>query len=97
MRSAVIGEIAPQQTQLARLLIETQDRQFEAMKPGAIAVALDALARKVIPRGIAAWLPHITGYSLSCYPLYTPRTIDFSRIFLPTVDRTLEEGMVFHM
>ncbi|TWH98721.1 Xaa-Pro dipeptidase [Bradyrhizobium daqingense] len=40
---------------------------------------------------------NITGYSLGCYPAHTPRTSDFSRVFLPTADWTLEEGMVFHM
>ena len=98
MRSAVIGEIAPRRSQLARHMIEIQDRQFEAIKPGASACDVDAIARKaVLAGGLRPDYPNITGYSLGCYPLSTPRTSDFSRVFLPTADWTLEEGMVFHM
>jgi Xaa-Pro dipeptidase len=98
MRSAVIGEIEPRRAQLARRLIEIQDRQFAAMKPGASAADVDALARDaMLAGGLRPDYPNITGYSLGCYPAHTPRTSDFSRIFLPTADWTLEEGMVFHM
>ena len=48
MRSAVIGEIDPRRSHLARRLIDIQDRQFEAIKPGANAADLDALARKAM-------------------------------------------------
>jgi Xaa-Pro dipeptidase len=98
MRSAVIEEIEPRRASLARRLIEIQDRQFEAIKPGAGAADVDALARKaVLADGLRPDYPNITGYSLGCYPLSTPRTSDFSRVFLPTADWALEEGMVFHM
>jgi Xaa-Pro dipeptidase len=98
MRSAVIGEIDPRRSQLARRLIEIQDRQFEAIKPGANAADVDALARKaMLADGLRPDYPNITGYSLGCYPLHSPRTSDFSRVFLPTAHWTLEEGMVFHM
>jgi Xaa-Pro aminopeptidase len=98
MRSAVIGEIEPQRANLARRLIEIQDRQFEAIRPGARAADVDALARKaILADRLRPDYSNITGYSLGCYPLSTPRTSDFSHIFLPTADWTLEEGMVFHM
>ena len=98
MRSAVIGEIDPRRSQLSRRLIEIQDRQFEAMKPGASAADVDALARDaMLADGLRPDYPNITGYSLGCYPAHSPRTSDFSRIFLPGADWTLEEGMVFHM
>jgi Xaa-Pro aminopeptidase len=98
MRSAVIGEIEPQRARLARRLIEIQDRQFEAIKPGASPADVDALARKaILADGLRPDYPNITGYSVGCYPASTPRTSDFSRIFLPTADWMLEEGMVFHM
>ena len=98
MRSAVIGEIDPHRSHLARRLIDIQDRQFEAIKPGADAADVDALARKaMLADGLRPDYPNITGYSLGCYPLHSPRTSDFSRIFLPTAHWTLEEGMVFHM
>ncbi|MBR0786759.1 M24 family metallopeptidase [Bradyrhizobium iriomotense] len=98
MRSAVIGDLDPRRSQLARRLIEIQDRQLEAMKPGAAAADIDALARDtILAEGLRPDYPNITGYSLGCYPAHTPRTSDFSRIFLPNVDWRLEEGMVFHM
>ena len=98
MRSAVIGEIDPRRSHLARRLIDIQDRQFEAIKPGANAADVDALARKaMLADGLRPDYPNITGYSLGCYPLHSPRTSDFSRIFLPTAHWTLEVGMVFHM
>ncbi|WFU22231.1 Xaa-Pro peptidase family protein [Bradyrhizobium sp. CB1717] len=98
MRSAVIGDLGPRRSQLSRRLIEIQDRQFEAMKPGAAAADIDALARDaMLADGLRPDYPNITGYSLGCYPAHTPRTSDFSRVFLPNVDWTLEEGMVFHM
>lgn len=98
MRSAVIGKIEPHRSHLARRLIDIQDRQFEAIKPGANAADVDALARKaMLADGLRPDYPNITGYSLGCYPLHTPRTSDFSRTFLPTAHWTLEEGMVFHM
>ncbi|MDA9397674.1 M24 family metallopeptidase [Bradyrhizobium sp. CCBAU 45389] len=98
MRSAVIGEMDQRRSQLARRLIEIQDQQLEAMKPGAAAADIDALARDtMLAEGLRPDFPNITGYSLGCYPAHTPRTSDFSRVFLPTVDWRLEEGMVFHM
>ncbi|VIO69772.1 Ectoine hydrolase [Bradyrhizobium ivorense] len=98
MRSAVIGEIEPRLSELGRRLIEIQDRQFEAMKPGASAAEVDAVARNaMLVGGLRTDYSNITGYSLGCYPLHTPRTSDFSRIFLPTADWALERGMVFHM
>ncbi|MGY8631021.1 Xaa-Pro peptidase family protein [Bradyrhizobium sp. 14AA] len=98
MRSAVIGEIETHRSQIARRLIEIQDRQFEAMKPGASAADVDALARHaMLAGGLRPDYPNITGYALGCYPLHTPRTSDFSRVFLPSADWKLEEGMVFHM
>ncbi|MCP3468834.1 Xaa-Pro peptidase family protein [Bradyrhizobium sp. CCGUVB1N3] len=98
MRSAVIGEITSQRSHLAKRLIEIQDLQFDAVKPGAAAAAVDAVARNaMLAEGLRPNYPNITGYALGCYPLHTPRTSDFSRIFLPTADWTLEEGMVFHM
>ena len=42
------GEIAPQRTRLAQRLIEIQDRQFEAMTPGARTVDVDAMTRRAM-------------------------------------------------
>jgi Xaa-Pro dipeptidase len=64
MRSAVIGTIESRRSQLARRLIEIQDRQFETIKPGASASDVDAVARKaILADGLRPDYPNITGYS----------------------------------
>ncbi|UWU25538.1 M24 family metallopeptidase (plasmid) [Rhizobium sp. CB3060] len=66
--------------------------------PRAIASHVDAIAREqILAAGLRKCYLNITGYNLGLYPIHTPRTSDFSRIFLPTSDWTLKEGMVFHM
>jgi Xaa-Pro dipeptidase len=44
---------------------------------------------------LAEQYPNTTGYTLGCVTV--PRTSDFTRIFVPTADWLLEDGMVFHM
>lgn len=68
------------------------------MKPGAVAKDIDALARNaVLKAGLRQDYASITGYTLGYYPKTTPRTSDFSHVFLPTAEWLLEAGMVFHM
>jgi Xaa-Pro dipeptidase len=38
-----------------------------------------------------------TGYTLGYYAPWSPRTSDFTRLFVPTARWALEAGMVFHM
>ena len=38
-----------------------------------------------------------TGYTLGYYAPWSPRTSDFTRLFIPTATWALEPGMVFHM
>ncbi|MCL2894600.1 M24 family metallopeptidase [Brenneria tiliae] len=98
MRPIVIGNATPQQKAVAEQLIAIQDKQFAAMKPGAIAKDIDSLARDaVIASGVRKDYAGITGYALGYYPRFSPRTSDFSRVFLPNAQWRLKAGMVFHM
>ncbi|QRM33075.1 Xaa-Pro peptidase family protein [Microvirga sp. VF16] len=97
MRPVVIGPLG-ERARVAELLLEIQDRQFAAMKPGATACDVDAIAREgLLAAGLRPDYLNITGYNLGLYPIHTPRTSDFTRIFLPTSKWQLEPGMVFHM
>lgn len=98
MRPIAIGGSNPQQRHIAERLLDIQDRQFAAMRPGACAADLDAMVRDaVLVEGLRSVYPNISGYSLGYFPLSTPRTSDFSRVFLPNADWELQAGMVFHM
>ncbi|EHD22368.1 MULTISPECIES: M24 family metallopeptidase [Brenneria] len=98
MRPAIIGRASPRQQEIAQQLIAIQDAQFDAMRPGAMAKDIDALARNaVLAAGLREDYGGITGYSLGYYPISTPRTSDFSRVFLPNAQWRLKVGMVFHM
>ncbi|MCK6450096.1 MAG: Xaa-Pro peptidase family protein [Alphaproteobacteria bacterium] len=98
MRSTVLGGPSEAQARVARQLAAIQDRQFRAMKPGAAARDVDAIARQgVLDAGLRPSYDNITGYTLGYYPLSTPRSSNFHRAFLPSAGWTLEDGMVFHM
>jgi len=98
MRPAIIGAADKPRMDVARQLIEAQDRQLEAMGPGKTAKDIDAIARTAIfSAGLRHEYLNVTGYSLGQFPLSTPRTSDFSRVFLPNADWVLEPDMVFHM
>jgi len=97
MRPAVVGPDG-ERAAMARTLIEAQDRQFEAMAPGRTAGEVDAIAREaILSAGLRSEYPNITGYTLGHFPLSTPRTSDFTRVFLPDAKWVLEPNMVFHM
>ncbi|MEI3614780.1 M24 family metallopeptidase [Pseudogracilibacillus sp. SO30301A] len=96
MRTAIIGTPSQEQEYIANELIRIQDEQFEAIRPGAIASEVDAIAREqIIKSGLVKKYPNTTGYTLGF--IYVPRTSDFTRVFLPNSTWRLEEGMVFHM
>ncbi|MEC5317805.1 Xaa-Pro peptidase family protein [Brenneria populi subsp. brevivirga] len=98
MRPIVIGKASEQQRALAEQLITIQDKQFAAMRPGAVAKDIDALARNaVLDAGLREDYASITGYTLGYYPRISPKTSDFSRVFLPNAEWILKPGMVFHM
>lgn len=98
MRPVVFGEPDAAQSRVARQLLELQDRQFSAIKPGLQAAEVDAIARSsVLEAGLRPDYVNITGYTLGFYPPSSPRSSDFTRIFHPQAKWVLEPGMVFHM
>lgn len=98
MRSVVIGEASPEQQRTAARMTEIQDRQFAAMRPGAVARDVDAVLRDgMVEAGLRDSYDNITGYTLGLCPLSSQRTSDFGRSFVPSANWVLDEGMVFHM
>lgn len=98
MRCVVLGDISPELDVLSRTMIGLQDRQIEAMKPGAVAKDVDRIMRQgAIDAGIRDDYPNITGYTLGYYSSRWIRGSDFTWVFLPNSEWVLEEGMVFHM
>ena len=98
MRPTVVGRPSAEQTDTARRLIEIQDQQIAAMKPGAVSRNIDRMCREnVLAAGLRKLYDNITGYTLGYYADWGPRASDFTRIFLPTSEWVLEAGMVFHM
>ncbi|MGE4249740.1 MAG: M24 family metallopeptidase [Parvibaculaceae bacterium] len=96
MRSTAIGAPSEQMKDDAKRLIEYQDRQFEKMKPGVSASAVDATLRNaVLKSGLKEQYDNVTGYTLGFIGL--PVTSDFTRAFRPESSWLLEPGMVFHM
>jgi Xaa-Pro aminopeptidase len=98
MRCVAVGSPAAALARNAEILARLQDRQIEAMRPGAHARDVDAILRDAV---IAAKLRkdflNITGYTLGFYSHATTHTSDFTRIFQPHATWRLEPGMVFHM
>ena len=99
MRPVVIGPPSAEQAHTAVRLIDIQDEQIAAMKPGAVARDIDRMCRaRVLGAGLRDTYDNFTGYTLGYYgATHPPRTSDFTRAFLPTADWVLEPGMVFHM
>ncbi|GGF44347.1 Xaa-Pro aminopeptidase [Aliidongia dinghuensis] len=97
MRPILVGADRRGVGRIAERLIQLQDRQIAAMKPGTAAAEVDALLREaVLAEGLRARYDNVTGYTLGLYAR-TPRTSDFSYAFRPNADWRLEAGMVFHM
>ncbi len=99
MRPTVIGPPSTEQSDTAARLIEIQDDQIAAMKPGAVARDVDRMCRaRVVGAGLRESYDNFTGYTLGYYGApHPPRTSDFTRAFVPTAEWVLEPGMVFHM
>lgn len=97
MRPVMVGTPSDELQEAARQLVALQDRQIAAMKPGVLACDVDAIMRKgALDAGLRPAYENVTAYTLGLYTR-TPRTSDFSRVFLPNADWALEEGMVFHL
>ena len=99
MRPTVIGSPSAEQTDTAKQLIEIQDEQLAAMKPGAVARDVDRVGRgRVLGARLRESYDNFTGYTLGYYgATHPPRTSDFTRAFLPNAEWVLEPSMVFHM
>lgn len=98
MRCVVIGDIPQELDVRSRKMIELQDKQIAAMKPGAIAKDVDRIMRQgALDAGIRHEYNNITGYTLGYYSRRMIRGGDFTWVFLPNSEWVLEEGMVFHM
>jgi Xaa-Pro dipeptidase len=68
------------------------------MKPGAVARDVDRISREgVLAAKLRDSYDNATGYTLGYYAPWSPRTSDFTRLFIPTADWVIEAGMVFHM
>ena len=98
MRPTAIGAPSAVQIDAARVLVELQDRQLAAMKPGIVAADVDRIVREgVLAAKLRDRYENATGYTLGYYAPWSPRTSDFTRLFIPTATWALEPGMVFHM
>ena len=97
MRPVIIGEPDSVRLHAAERLVALQDRQIDAMLPGADARTVDARLRDaVLAEGLREIYINTSGYTLGIYG-WTPRVSDFTYNFHPGSDWALEEGMVFHM
>ncbi len=68
------------------------------MKPGAVAREVDGICREaVLAAGLRDRYDNATGYTLGYHAPWSPRTSDFTRMFIPTADWVVEARMVFHM
>lgn len=98
MRCVAVGSAAAPTLEATRRLVEAQDRQIEAMRPGADAAEVDAILRRaLLAGGLRESFDNISGYTLGLYAAAGPRTSDFTRIFHPKARWSIETGMVFHM
>ncbi|WP_198665067.1 Xaa-Pro peptidase family protein [Tropicimonas sp. IMCC34011] len=96
MRPAVLGTPPSQLHADVEQLIEIQDRQFAAMRPGVPAKEIDRLAREDLARsGLRDHFPHNTGYGIGI--ITGPKLADFAHLFTPASEWELQQGMVFHM
>lgn len=97
MRCVVVGDVTPELEKKSKTMIEHQDKQIAAMKPGAVAKDIDQIMRQgAIDGGLRESYTNVTGYTLG---YYSDRHVgsDFTWVFLPNSEWVLEEGMVFHM
>ncbi|TIQ61767.1 MAG: aminopeptidase P family protein [Mesorhizobium sp.] len=96
MRPKSIGSPTDEQIRTTETMIQIQEEQIRAMKPGAHAKEVDRIVREgILAAGLRDSYTNITGYTLglSC----VPRTSDFTRVFLPESGWQLEQDQVFHM
>jgi Xaa-Pro dipeptidase len=99
MRSARIGRASADQRRAIEVMVQAQDAQIAAMRPGARAGDVDRILReRIVAAGLQERYDNVSGYTLGFYGTpRSPRASDFTRCFLPDAGWTLEAGMVFHM
>lgn len=98
MRSVVVGRASPEQIDITRKMVDLQDKQIAAIRPGVNARDIDLMLRQaLIKNGLRPTYDNITGYTVGLIPVSTPHTSDFTRCFTPEADWTVEEGMTLHM
>ncbi len=96
MRPAVLGTAPADLHASFERLVEIQDRQFAAMRPGVPAKEIDRIAREgLTTAGLRASFPHNTGYGIGI--ITGPKLADFAHLFTPGAEWELQQGMVFHM
>lgn len=97
MRPILTASPTLRQSEVAEGLITLQDQQIAAMRPGTPACDVDRILRDgVLKAGLRREYSNVTAYTLGLYSR-TPRSSDFSRVFLPDQTWLLEENMVFHV
>jgi Xaa-Pro aminopeptidase len=98
MRDVVIGPMSAELRRAADTLRSVQDKQIAALKPGAAAKEVDLIMRQgLLDTGLRKTYDNITGYTIGYYSDYLIRGSDFTWIFHPKAEWTVEAGMVFHM
>lgn len=98
MRCAVMGPIAPDLQKVADQLVQLQDAQIAAIRPGAHARDVDRIMREgILGAGLRDRYENITGYTIGYYSKQPLRSSDFTRTFNPKAEWRVEAGMVFHI
>ena len=95
MRTISIGKPSDEVLEAVDVVVEAQDAQLAAMKPGASAIEIDSIVRQRI-RKIRPDYFNRSGYSTGIG--FPPRTAEWETAdFNEHEDWELKEGMVFHM
>lgn len=98
MRPVYFGTPTAQLNETASVIVDIQDQQFAAMRPGVEAREVDAIVREgMLKAGLKETYRNVTGYTLGYYQHFTCRSSDFSYTFRPTDRWKLRKNMVFHM
>ncbi|MBD9596892.1 aminopeptidase P family protein [Ensifer sp. ENS05] len=98
MRMMALGEVSDKLKSLTQKMCGLQDKQMRMIRPGVAAGEIDRILRDgALTAGIRKSYASVTGYTLGHYPDRAVRVSDFTRVFSPGADWTLEEGMVFHL
>jgi Xaa-Pro dipeptidase len=96
MRPAVLGAPPEGLQDSVDQLVQIQDRQFAAIRPGVPAKEIDRIGREgLATAGLRNSFSHNTGYGIGI--ITGPKLADFAHLFTPTAEWKLEPGMVFHM